>query len=131
MSNELLTVFIPSLVALLVAVAGIFQDSIRRWLIGPRLRVQFEMSEPFVSVSAIKEANSDPSQRRFFFRVGVTNLGKSAAARVKILLTRLEKYNDSAHRFEVEEWFVPIELDWCHGIGSELQAINPSSHYLL
>jgi hypothetical protein len=25
----------------------------------------------------------------------------------------------------VEEWFIPVELAWCHGIGSHLQALNP------
>ena len=46
MSGELLVVIVPSFVALLVAVLGIFQDSLRLRLIGPRLKVQFEMSEP-------------------------------------------------------------------------------------
>ena len=48
MSGELLIVVVPSFVALLVAVLGIFQDSLRLRLIGPRLKVHFEMSEPFV-----------------------------------------------------------------------------------
>jgi hypothetical protein len=127
MSNELWTAIIPSLVALLVALAGIFQDSIRRRFIGPRLKAKFEMSEPFIGFAAIREASNARIERGFFFRVGVTNLGKSAAERVNILLTRLEKYNDAVRRYEVEEWFVPIELDWCHGIGSHLQALNPHS----
>lgn len=124
MSNELWAAIIPSVVALLVAVLGIFQDPIRRRFIGPRLKVKFEMSEPFVGFPAVRNARND---RGLFFRVAVTNLGKSAAARVSVLLTRLEKYNDTVRRYEVEEWFVPIELDWCHGIGSQLQALNPQS----
>jgi hypothetical protein len=127
MSNQLAALLVPSLVALLIAVAGIFQGSIRRWLIGPRLKVQFEMSEPFVGAAAIGESKGGPPEIGFFFRIGVTNWGKSAAARVSVLLTLIEKYNDSAHRYEVEEWFVPIGLDWCHGIGSELQALNPQT----
>lgn len=127
MSIELAAIVVPSLAALLIAVAGIFQDSIRRWLIGPRLRVQFKMSEPFVGVAKIGESKGDPPEIGFCFRIGVTNWGKSAAARVRVLLTLVEKYNESALRYEVEEWFVPIELDWCHGIGSELQALNPQT----
>ena len=127
MSNELWAAIIPSVVALLVAVAGIFQDSIRRWFIGPRLKVKFETSEPFIGFAAIREAGNARIERGLFFRVGVTNWGKSAAQRVNVLLTRLEKYNEAVRRYEVEEWFVPIELDWCHGIGSHLQALNPHS----
>ena len=41
------------------------------------------------------------------------------------LATRLEKYNEEACRYEVEEWFVPIELAWCHGSGNQLPALNP------
>ena len=127
MSGELLVVVIPSFVALLVAVLGIFQDSLRLRLIGPRLKVQFEMSEPFVGTARIREAPGAPPATSFSFRVGVANLGKSAAWRVNVLLTRLEKYNEEARRYEVEEWFVPVELAWCHGIGSQLQALNPHS----
>jgi hypothetical protein len=127
MSGELLVVIVPSFVALLVAVLGIFQDSLRLRLIGPRLKVQFEMSEPFVGTARIREVPGDSPARSFSFRVGVANLGKSAAWRVSVLLTRLEKYNEEARRYEVEEWFVPVELAWCHGIGSQLQALNPHS----
>jgi hypothetical protein len=127
MSNELWAAIIPSVVALLVAAVGVFQDPIRRRFIGPRLKVMFEMSEPFVGLATIRPAVEGGLERGFFFRVGVTNLGKSAAERVSVLLTRLEKYNDAVRRYEVEEWFVPIELDWCHGIGSQLQALNPQS----
>jgi hypothetical protein len=127
MSGELLVVVIPSFVALLVAVLGVFQDSLRLRLIGPRLKVQFGMSEPFVGTARIREASGTSPARSFSFRVGVANLGKSAAWRVNVLLTRLEKYNEEARRYEVEEWFVPVELAWCHGIGSQLQALNPHS----
>jgi hypothetical protein len=127
MSNELWAAIIPSVVALFVAVAGIFQDSIRRRFVGPRLKVKFEMSEPFIGFAAIRKASDARIERGSLFRVGVTNLGKSAAERVNVLLTGLEKYNDAVRRYEVEEWFVPIELDWCHRIGSQLQALNPHS----
>jgi hypothetical protein len=127
MSGELLVVVIPSFVALLVAVLGVFQDSLRLRLIGPRLKVQFGMSEPFVGTARIREASGTSPARSFSFRVGVANLGKSAAWRVNVLLTRLEKYNEEARRYEVEERFVPVELAWCHGIGSQLQALNPHS----
>ena len=127
MSGELLVVVVPSFVALLVAVLGIFQDSLRLRLIGRRLQVQFEMSEPFVGTARIREVPGDSSARSFSFRVGVANLGKSAAWRVNVLMARLEKYNEEARRYEVEEWFVPVELAWCHDIGSQLQAINPHS----
>ncbi len=73
MSNELWAAIIPSVVALLVAVAGIFQDSIRRWFIGPRLKVKFETSEPFIGFAAIREGGSARIERGLFFRVGVTN----------------------------------------------------------
>lgn len=125
MSGELLVVVVPSFVALLVALMGIFQDSLRLRLIGPRLKVQFEMSEPFVGTAPNREAPNASPAKSFLFRVGVANLGKSAAWRVSVLLTRLEKYNEEARRYEVEEWFVPVELAWCHGIGSHLQALNP------
>jgi hypothetical protein len=125
MSGELLVVLVPSFVALLVAVLGIFQDSLRLRLIAPPLKVQFEMNEPFVGTARIREVPGDSSAKSFSFRVGVANLGKSAAWRVNVLLTRLEKYNEEARGFEVEEWFVPVELAWCHGIGSQLQALNP------
>ena len=46
---------------------------------------------------------------------------------MSVLLTRLEKYHEGARRYEVEEWFIPVELAWCHGIGSHLQALNPHS----
>src|SRR5262245_13813173 len=127
MSGELLVVVIPSFVALLVAVLGIFQDSLRLCLIGPRLKVQFEMTEPFVGTARIRETPGVSPASSFSFRVGVANLGKSAAWRVNALLTRLEKYNEEARRYEVEEWFVPVELAWCHGIGSQLQVLNPHS----
>jgi hypothetical protein len=127
MSGELLVVVIPSFVALLIAVLGIFQGSLRLRLIGPRLKVQFQMSEPFVGTAAIPEAHSASLARGFHIRVGVANLGKSAAARVIVLLTRLERYNEEARRYEVEDWFVPIELTWCHGIGTQLQTLNPHS----
>jgi hypothetical protein len=125
MNSELLLVVVPSFVALLVAVLGIFQDSVRLRLIGPRLKLQFEMDEPFVGTAKIREASGASPTRNFFFRVGVANLGKSAAWRVSVLLTCLEKYNEEARRYEVEEWFVPVELAWCHGIGGQLQALNP------
>ena len=125
MSAELLVVVVPSLVALLIAILGIFQDSLRLHLIGPRLRVQFEMNEPFVGIARIRGAPDGPPARSFSFRVGVANLGKSAAWGVNVLLTRLEKYNEEARRYEVEEWFVPVELAWCHAIGSQLQVLNP------
>ena len=54
-------------------------------------------------------------------------MGKSAAWRVNVLMARLEKYKEEARRYEVEEWFVPVELAWCHDIGSQLQALNPQS----
>ena len=125
MNSELLLVVVPSVMALLVAVLGIFQDSVRLRLVGPRLKLQFEMGEPFVGTAKIREASGASPTRNFFFRVGVANLGKSAAWRVSVLLTCLEKYNEEARRYEVEEWFVPVELAWCHGIGSQLQALNP------
>jgi hypothetical protein len=127
MSGELLVVIIPSGVALLIAVLGIFQDSLRLRLMGPRLKVHFEMSEPFVGTARIREAAVPSPPRSFLFRVGVANLGKSAAWRVSVLLTGLEKYNEEARRYEVEEWFVPVELAWCHGVGSQLQVLNPHS----
>ena len=127
MSGELLIVVVPSFVALLVAVLGIFQDSLRLRLIGPRLKVHFEMSEPFVGTGRVRPAPGASPERSFFFRAGVANLGKSAAWRVSVLLTRLEKYHEGARRYEVEEWFIPVELAWCHGIGSHLQALNPHS----
>ena len=127
MNSELLVVVVPSFVALLVALLGIFQDPLRLRLIGPRLKVQFDMSEPFVGTAVIRESQKTSPEKGFFFRVGVTNLGKSAAAKVSVLLTRLERYNEEARRYEVEEWFVPIELAWCHGIGSQLQSLNPHS----
>src|SRR6476620_2911329 len=99
MNSELLLVVVPSFVALLVAVLGIFQDSLR--LIGPRLKLQFEMGEPFVGTAKIREASGASPTRNFFFRVGVANLGKSAAWRVSVLLTCLEKYNEEARRYEV------------------------------
>ena len=110
-----------------MAVLGDFQDSFRLRLIGPRLKLQFEMSEPFVGTARIRDAPGASPTRSFFVRVGVANLGKSAAWRVSILLTRLEKYNEEAPRYDVEEWFVPVEFAWCHGIGSQLQALNPDS----
>jgi hypothetical protein len=51
----------------------------------------------------------------------------SPATRVSVLLAQLEKRNDSTGRYEVVEWFVPVGLDWCHGIGPELPAINSRS----
>jgi hypothetical protein len=91
MSSELLVVVIPSFVALLVAVLGIFQDSLRLRLIGPRLKVQFEMTEPFGGTARIRATPGVSSAGSFAFRVGVANLGKSAAWRVTALLTRLEE----------------------------------------
>ena len=126
MNSELLLVVIPSIVALLVAVLGIFQDSYRLRLIGPRLKLPFEMSEPFVGTARIRDAPGASPTRSFFVRVGVANLRKSAAWRVSILLTRLEKYNEEARRYGVEEWFVPVEFAWCR-IGSQLPALNPHS----
>ena len=119
MNSELLLVVIPS------TVLGIFQDSFRASSYRTALEAAVEMSEPFVGTARIRDAPGASPTRSFFVRVGVANLGKSAAWRVSILLTRLEKYNEEAPRYEVEEWFVPVEFAWCHGIGSQLQALNP------
>src|SRR5262245_47702797 len=74
MNSELLLVVVPSFVALLVAVLGIFQDSVRLRLIGPRLKLQFEMGEPFVGTAKIRQASGASPTRNFFFRVGVANV---------------------------------------------------------
>lgn len=122
MNSELLLVVIPSTVAVL----GIFQDSFRASSYRTALEAAVEMSEPFVGTARIRDAPGASPTRSFFVRVRVANLGKSAAWRVSILLTRLEKYNEEAPRYEVEEWFVPVEFAWCR-IGSQLQALNPQS----
>ena len=127
MNSELLVVVVPSFVALLVAVLGDFSGLVSASSYWTPLEGAVEMSEPFVGTASIREAPGASPARNFFFRVGVANLGKSAAWRVSVLLTRLEKYNEEARRYEVEEWFVPVEFAWCHGIGSQLQALNPHS----
>jgi hypothetical protein len=68
------------------------------------------MSEPFVGTARNREVPNGSPEKSFPFRVRVANLGKSAAWRVSVLLTLLEKYNEEARRYEVEEWFVPVEL---------------------
>ena len=127
MNSELLLVVIPSIVALLVAVLGDFSRLVSPSSYRTALEAAVEMSEPFVGTARIRDAPGASPTRSFFVPVGVANLGKSAAWRVSILLTRLEKYNEEARRYEVEAWFVPVELAWCHGIGSQLQALNPYS----
>jgi hypothetical protein len=126
MNSELLLVVIPSIVALLVAVLGDFSRLVSPSSYRTAHEAAVEMSEPFVGTARIRDAPGASPTRSFFVRVGVANLGKSAAWRVSILLTRLEKYNQEAPRYEVEEWFVPVEFAWCR-IDSQLPALNPHS----
>jgi hypothetical protein len=121
MNSELLLVVIPSTLAVLGDFSRLVSPSSYR----TALEAAVEISEPFVGTARIRDAPGASPTRSSFVRVGVANLGKSAAWRVSILLTRLEKYNEEAPRYEVEEWFVPVEFAWCHGIGSQLQALNP------
>jgi hypothetical protein len=127
MENSLIPTFISSIVALVIAVAGIFQDRIRRALMGARLKAEFEMKSPFIFQKHSFDAGKGIPIESFYFRVGVTNQGSSSASKTTVTLAEIQKKDEQTGAWKDLEWFVPINLDWCHGVGVEYPEIHPGS----
>jgi hypothetical protein len=127
MENSLIPTFISSIVALMIAVAGIFQDRIRRSLMGARLKLEFEMKPPFIFKKSLSPAEEGIRWESFYFRVGVMNQGGSSASKVTVMLAGIEKKDEKTGTYKGLDWFVPINLDWCHGVGFEYPEIHPGS----
>jgi hypothetical protein len=127
MNSFLVPTFISSIVAMVVATIGLFQDRIRRSLMGARLRAEFEMKPPFIFKKSLSPAEEGIRWESFYFRVGVMNQGSSSASKVTVMLASIEKKNQESSLWGDLDWFVPINLDWCHGVGFEYPEIHPGS----
>lgn len=112
---------VPSAVALAVALLGFFQERLRRWLFGARLRAIFKLEAPF----AVGEDKVDLTiQRRLRVRVGVVNDGLSPAHRVIVLASQVEK--KTTEGWNSVDW-LPVNLSWCHESGRELPFLPPQT----
>jgi hypothetical protein len=127
MENSLIPTFISSVVALLIAVIGVFQDRIRRFLMGARLKVEFEMKPPFIFKKSLSPVKNGIRWETFYFRVGVINEGSSSASKATVMLAGIEKKDEETGTWKRLDWFVPINLDWCHSVGFEYPEIHPGS----
>jgi len=127
MENSLIPTFISSIVALVIAVVGIFQDRIRRALMGARLKAEFEMKSPFIFQKYSFDTGKGIPIESFYFRVGVTNHGSSSASKTTVTLAEIQKRDEETGVWKGLDWFVPINLDWCHGVGFEYPEIHPGS----
>lgn len=127
MENSLTPTFISSIVALLIAVIGVFQDRIRRFFMGAKLKVEFEMKAPFVFQKHSFDSEKGFPRESFYFRVGVMNEGSSSASKATVMLAGIEKKDEETGAWKGLDWFVPINLDWCHGVGFEYPEIHPGS----
>lgn len=124
-------ILIPTVVgAVLGWFLAVFTEPVRRLFFAPRLQLKFEMKGPFlVSEMRLEEREGKHLEVYcFYFRIGVRNIGNTAASKLRVLLTKLETLDEEGNR-RVAEWFVPVGLDWCHGIGEELPLLNPGATF--
>ena len=127
MDNSLTPPLITSTVALFIAAIGVFQDRIRRALMGARLKAEFEMKPPFIFQKHSFDTGKGIPIESFYFRVGVTNHGSSSASKTTVTLAGIQKKDEETGFWRGLDWFVPINLDWCHGVGVEYPEIHPGS----
>ncbi|MCL4546384.1 MAG: hypothetical protein M1576_01415 [Deltaproteobacteria bacterium] len=93
---------IPSIVALLLGVAGIFQDRIRYWFYKPKLVVvivNYHLKQGRI--------NGSDSYHNFLFKI--ENIGKSSMEDVEVLIKEIWKLKEKS-REGID--FIPLKLKW-------------------
>jgi len=125
-------VLVPTVVgAVLGWLLGIFTEPVRRSFLGPRLRMIFTPEEPYLTerTQRIEPCPDYVPITVYHLRIGVRNLGKSAASRLRVLLASIEMFETARKNWVAVDWFVPIGLNWCHGVQQELASLNPGASF--
>ncbi len=107
-------------VALLLGVAGIFQDSLKRKIWKPNLEVEFRLNPP----DSHKIADHNDSTGEFMYnvyslRARVKNTGNYQLEDVEAMAIELTKKEPNG-QFKNVENFLPLNLVWAHTRGKEI-----------
>lgn len=112
------------IVALLLGVAGIFQEWIRAIFKKPKLLVSIKLSPPDCHKIALR---SQPHGQficdTYYFRFKVTNEGNYPMEEIEVLAAELFRKNNG--RYNKVNNFLPINLHWAHNHVVTMGKIQP------
>jgi hypothetical protein len=104
-------------VALLLGLAGIFQDSIKRKLWKPELEVEFRLNPP--DSNKTPYASGEVAYNTYQLRARVKNTGNYQLEDVEAMAIELYKKEPNGQFKNVED-FLPLNLVWTHSQGKEI-----------
>lgn len=102
----------------LLAAVAVFGDTVRGWLIRPRLEVTIDLGPPDCHKTKLAAGHSEggvPSIEEdvYFLRLRVTNLGNEKAVSVEVFASQLERTRADG-TFQRADSFLPMNLFWSH-----------------
>jgi len=110
-----------------VAIFGpAYADKFKAWLLRPVLRIEFRLSPPDCHLTdsiLVLSPGQKSKEPIYFYRLRVTNIGKTQARKCEIVIEGLAIANE-AGRFQPYPTYTPVRLVWGSGNG-EFVDINP------
>ena len=119
-----------------LALVAIFQDRIRRWVMRPKLELSVRVLPPDChrTTWTVKRQLFDPNAREYYvqvrnfpcyyFRVTITNTGRTEAREVELFAAALERMRMDG-TYEVVPRFTPMNLMWSHVRQPFLPILSP------
>lgn len=108
------------IVALLLGLAGIFQDSLKRQIWKPKLEVEFRLNPPDSHKTAMSNASTGEFMyNTYYLRARVKNTGNYQLEDVEAMAVELTKKEPNG-QFKNVETFLPLNLVWAHTRGKEI-----------
>jgi hypothetical protein len=105
-------------------VAPYVSECIKRWRFSPKLKIEFNEAPPGCHKTRLTGQNiNEPC---YYFRLIVTNIGKSTARNCEAILENLEQANAAGgYSTKTKTRFTPVKLNW-GSLQGEYININPS-----
>ncbi len=105
--------FAGVIVALLIGIAGLMQDSIKPLFYRPALRTCYQLGVPYGHKVASRNEVGAFLCDNYYFRIKIENTGNETLQDVEIVAE--ECYREvSLEKYEKVEDFLPLNLSWAH-----------------
>jgi hypothetical protein len=101
------------ILAIVLGIAGTFQDSIKSCIYRPELKVSFISQPPDAHKVALRDDKASFLHHRFYFRLKVENIGNCEMEDVEIVVVECSKEN-ALGKYEKIFDFLPLNLSWSH-----------------
>jgi len=115
------------IVALLLGIAGMFQDWVRAWFKKPNLNITIKLSPPDCHMIPMRNFMTNQTvYDTFYFRFRVENIGNYQADEVEAMVVEL--YKSVKSKYEKVVNFLPLNLVWAHSFARQITKpkIQPS-----